>query len=107
MPSEEEVNELLAVKIRETKNSRKKQEQSIAKLTKERDDFIWKSRETLEKFQAEAKEKIRLRTEKRVQELRVEKERKRRLSLQNIRKEETEKIRLRTEKRMAELRAEH
>jgi hypothetical protein len=109
MQSEEEVIALLADKIRETENRRKKQEQSIAKLTKERDDIIWKTRETLENLQAEAKEKIRLRTEKRVQELRVEKERKRRHSLERVQKEEKEKIRLRTEKRVVvgELRVEH
>jgi hypothetical protein len=39
MQIEEEVIGLLKVKIRETENIRKKQEQSIAKLTKERDEI--------------------------------------------------------------------
>jgi hypothetical protein len=50
-------------------------------LTKERDEISRKTRETFGNFQEKAKEKIRLRTEKSVQELRVEKERKRRHSL--------------------------
>jgi hypothetical protein len=59
--------------------------------------------ETFEKLQEEAQEKIRLRKDTRLHELRVEKERKRRQSLEKLQKEEEEKIGLRTEKRLAEL----
>jgi hypothetical protein len=61
----------------------------------------------LEALQVDAEEKIRLRREKRDQELRIEKERKRRQSLVKCHKEEQEKIKQRTEKRLAELRVEY
>ena len=61
----------------------------------------------LEELQEDAKEKMKLRKERRVQELRVEKERKKRLSLVKCQEEERKKIKQRTEKRLAELRVEH
>ena len=61
----------------------------------------------LEELQEDAQEKMKLRREKRVQELRVEKERKRRHSLEKSQKEEREKMKQRTEERLAELRVEY
>jgi hypothetical protein len=51
-------------------------ETSTVKFTKERDEIIRQNKETFEMLQEEAREKIRLRTEKRVRELRVEKQKK-------------------------------
>ena len=58
----------------------------------------------LEGMQKDAKEKMTLRREKRVQELRVEKERKSRHSLEKCKKEEQDKMKHRRDKRLTELR---
>ena len=61
----------------------------------------------LQELQEDAQEKMRLRRDKRAQELRVEKEREKRQSLVKCQKEERERIKQRTEKRLAELRVEY
>ncbi len=72
-----------------------------------RDEISRNTRQTLEKLQEEATEKIRLRTERRLSELRMEKLRNRRHNLEKVQKEEKEKIRFRTKTRLAELGVEH
>ena len=64
-------------------------------------------KEMLEGLQKDAQEKMTLRREKRVQELRVEKERNRRHSLEKCKKEEQEKMKQRRDKRLTELRVAH
>ena len=64
-------------------------------------------KEMLEGLQKDAQEKMTLRREKRVQELRLEKERNRRHSLDKCKKEEQEKWKQRRDKRLAELRVEY
>ena len=61
----------------------------------------------LEGLQEDAKKKMTLRRDKRVQELREEKERNRRHSLEKCKKEEQEKLKQRRDKRLAELRVEY
>ena len=61
----------------------------------------------LQGLQEDAKEKMKMRTAKRVQELRLEKERNRRHSLDKCKKEEQEKWKQRRDKRLAELRVEY
>ena len=61
----------------------------------------------LQALQEDVQEQISLRRLKRVQELRVEKERRRRHSVRKSQKEEQEKIKQRTETRLAELRVEY
>ena len=61
----------------------------------------------LQALQEDVQEQISLRRLKRVQELRVEKERRRRHSVRKCQKEEQEKIKQRTETRLAELRVEY
>jgi hypothetical protein len=61
----------------------------------------------LEGLQKDAQEKMTLRREKRVQELRVEKERNRRHSLEQCKKAEQEKMKQRRDKRLTELRVAH
>jgi hypothetical protein len=103
MQRKEEVIGLLQVKIGETENIRKKPAQRKSERSKKISE---RGKQMLEMLQEDAKEKTTLRREKRVQALRVEKERNRRHSLEKCKKEEKEKIKQRTEKRLAKLRVE-
>ncbi len=78
----------------------------IAILTNNRHERSRLPKETLAKLQEEEREKVRLRTEKRVQDLRDENDKKRRQSLIKVKKEEKEKIRQRTETKLETLKVE-
>ena len=74
----------------------------------ERSKSLSKGRkEMLEGLQEDAKKKMTLRRDKRVQELREEKERNRRQSLEKCKKEEQEKMKERRDKRLTDLRVEY
>ncbi len=75
-------------------------------MPKDRDEIRGQHNETLELLQEEETGKIRLRTEKRVRELRVEKQKMRNITVEKVKNEENEKVRCRTEKRLSELRIE-
>jgi hypothetical protein len=87
--------------------TKEKDETSTVRYTTERDEILKQNKETLKMLQEEAKEKIRLRTEQRVRELRVEKQEKWKHSLEKVLNEVTAKTKLRTEDRLAELQAQH
>ena len=80
---------------------------NITRVSQRNKTLSEKGKKMLEELQEDAKEKMKLRKERRVQELRVEKERKKRLSVVKCQEEERKKIKQRTEKRLAELRVEY
>ena len=104
MQLQEEGIGFLQVDFRETENVEKKPEPRKS----ERSKRLSKGRqEMLQVLQENEKEKMTLRREKRVLELRLEKERERRRSLNKLKKEEQEKMKQRRDKRLAELRVEY
>jgi hypothetical protein len=104
MQRQEEVIGLLQVDFRETENSEKEPEPRKSERSKK---LSKRRQEMLQVLQENEKEKMTLRREKRVQELRSEKERERRRSLNKCKKEEQEKMKERRDKRLAELRVEY
>ena len=104
MQLQEEGIGFLQVAFRETENVEKKPEPRKS----ERSKRLSKGRQKmLQVLQENEKEKMTLRREKRVLELRLEKERERRRSLNKCKKEEQEKMKQRRDKRLAELRVEY
>ncbi len=75
-------------------------------FTNDRHERSWLPKETLAKLQEKEREQVRLRTEKRVQELHDENDKKIRQSLEKVKQEQKEKIRQRTETKLEALKVE-
>jgi hypothetical protein len=106
MKPKDEYDRFLRTTIRRMVKNITHQGRSIGSWPKERDEIKGKRKETLELLQEEETEKIRLRTEKRVRELHVEKAEMRKRSLEKVKIEANEKIRCRTSQRLSELSSE-
>jgi hypothetical protein len=106
MQTKDEYDRFLQTTIWRMVKNITQQGRSIGRLPNERDEIRGKRKETLELLQEEETEKIRLRTEKRVHELHVEKAEMRKRSLEKVQIEANEKIRCRTSQRLSELSSE-